>query len=64
MQCYSVAKVPLSSLLSSSPDDLQGENAALKVRVDSLEQESQEEGLRMQELLQQNAQLELDREKM
>lgn len=39
------------------------ENVALKVRVDSLERENQEESLRMQELLQLNAQLELDRDK-
>ena len=35
----------------------------MKVRVESLEQELREEGLRMQELLQQNAQLELDRDR-
>lgn len=44
-------------------NDLQAENAALKVRVDAMDQEVKEESLRMQELLQQNAQLELDRDK-
>ena len=41
----------------------QGENMALKVRVEAMETELQEESLRMQELLQQNVQLELDRDK-
>ncbi len=39
--------------------DIQADNAALNVRVDSLADEINEEGLRMQELLQQNAQLEM-----
>lgn len=43
--------------------ELQAENATLSVQVESLERESQEEGVRMQELLQQNVHLELDRDK-
>lgn len=42
--------------------ELEVENVALKVRIDSLETEYQEESSRMQELLQQNAQLEMDRD--
>lgn len=42
--------------------DLQADNAALKVTVERLEDENKEEGLRMQELLQQNAQLELSKD--
>ena len=42
--------------------DLQADNAALKVTVERLEEENKEEGLRMQELLQQNAQLELSKD--
>lgn len=41
----------------------QADNMALKVRVEAMEVELQEESLRMQELLQQNVQLELDRDK-
>ena len=41
---------------------LQAENAALSVQVESLEKENQEENVRMQELLQQNVHLELDRD--
>ena len=48
---------------SQLPGDVQAENAALQVRVGSMEEEMQEESLRMQELLQQNAQLELEKEK-
>ena len=43
--------------------EMEVETVALKVRVDSLETENQEESLRMHDLLQQNAQLELDRDK-
>lgn len=43
---------------------LQAENAALTVQVESLEKENQEEGVHMQDLLQQNVHLELDRDKM
>ena len=43
--------------------ELQAENAALSVQVESLEKESQEESVHMQELLQQNVHLELDRDK-
>lgn len=42
--------------------DIQADNAALTVRVESLEEELKEEGLRMQELLQQNAQLEMSKD--
>jgi len=42
--------------------DLQADNAAMEVRVESLESEVKEEGLRMQELLQQNAQLEMSKD--
>ena len=41
---------------------LQAENAALAVQVESLEKENQEESIHMQELLQQNVHLELDRD--
>lgn len=40
----------------------QADNMALLVRVEAMESELQEESLRMQELLQQNVQLELDRD--
>ena len=43
--------------------ELQAENAALSVQVEALEKESQEESVHMQELLQQNVHLELDRDK-
>ena len=43
--------------------DLQVENAALKVRVDTVEAELQDGNQRMQQLLEQNAQLEVDRDK-
>ena len=43
--------------------DLQSENAVLNVRLSNLEQESQEESQRMQDLLQENAQLEIQRER-
>ena len=42
--------------------DSQAENAALSVRVESLEAEFKEEGLRMQELLHQNVQLEMSKD--
>ena len=42
---------------------MQAENAALQVRVDTMEQDLQEESVRMQELLEQNVQLELDRDR-
>jgi hypothetical protein len=42
---------------------VQAENSALKVRVESQETELQEEGQRMHTLLQQNVQLELDRDR-
>ena len=51
------------SPLSRPSGDTEGEKAALQVRVDSVEQELEEEGLRVQELLQQNAQLEMERER-
>ena len=41
----------------------QADSIALKVRVEAMEMELQEESLRMQELIQQNVQLELDRDK-
>lgn len=44
-------------------DDLQTENAVLKVRLNNLEQEAQDETQRMQDLLQENAQLELLKER-
>jgi hypothetical protein len=44
-------------------NDVQAENSALKVRVESQETELQEEGQRMHTLLQQNVQLELDRDR-
>lgn len=43
--------------------DLQSENAVLKVRLNNLEQEAQDETQRMQDLLQENAQLELLKER-
>ncbi len=43
-------------------DELHAENAALKVRVDSMESEIKEERARNEELLQHNAQLEVDKE--
>ena len=42
--------------------ELQADNAALSVQVESLEKENQEESVHMQELLQQNVHLELDRD--
>lgn len=62
---------PLPPLLGSSfvmgmvggAGDLQVENAALKVRVEAVEVELQDGSLRMQQLLEQNAQLEVDRDK-
>ena len=57
---------PLSLSLTHSPTiagELQADNAALKVRVGSLEQEMEDENERMQSLLQENAQLELERDK-
>ncbi len=42
----------------------QADNVALQVRVEAMEMELQDESLRMQELLQQNVQLELDRDKV
>lgn len=56
---------PLSPLLLPSVwlGDVQAENAALQVRVDTMEQDLQEESVRMQELLEQNVQLELDRDR-
>ena len=47
------------SRYSSAQDD----SIALKVQVEAMESELQEESLRMQELIQQNVQLELDRDK-
>lgn len=47
-----------------NPGEVQVDNAALQVRVDTMEQEIQEENVRMQELLQQNVQLELDRDRL
>ena len=41
----------------------QADSISLKVRVEAMEVELQEESLRMQELIQQNVQLELDRDK-
>ena len=55
--------LPLPPTPFSSSGDVQAENSALKVRVESQETELREEGLRMQTLLQQNAQLELDRDR-
>ena len=64
----SIPLLPFLSLLSSSflpcKGELQADNAALKVRVSALEQEKSDEELRMQELMQQNAQLELQRERL
>ncbi len=40
----------------------QADSMALQVRVEAMEAELQEESLRMQELIQQNVQLELDRD--
>ena len=48
---------------SSLTGELQADNAALKVRVDSLEQEMADESERMQSLLQENAQFELEKDK-
>lgn len=53
----------LRALFSSTSDDVQADNSALKVRVESQETELKEEGQRMQTLLQQNVQLELDRDR-
>lgn len=55
---------PLSLLPAVNPGEVQVDNAALQVRVDTMEQEIQEENVRMQELLQQNVQLELDRDRL
>ena len=41
----------------------QADSISLRVRVEAMEVELQEESLRMQELIQQNVQLELDRDK-
>ena len=49
------------SLLFSG--ELQGENAALKVKVSSLEQEKEDDSQRMQDLMQENAQLVLERDR-
>ena len=54
---------PPPLLPSVCPGDVQAENAALQVRVDTMEQDLQEESVRMQELLEQNVQLELDRDR-
>ena len=43
--------------------DLQGENAALKVRVSHLEEEREDDEQRMQGLMTENAQLEMERDK-
>ncbi|XP_019849313.1 PREDICTED: girdin-like [Amphimedon queenslandica] len=43
--------------------DMQGENAALKVRVSSLEEERQDDEQRMQSLMTENAQLEMERDR-
>ena len=53
----------LRALSPSTSDDVQADNSALKVRVESQETELKEEGQRMQTLLQQNVQLELDRDR-
>ena len=42
--------------------ELHAENAALQVRVDTMAEELKEESSRNEELLQQNAQLEVDKE--
>ena len=42
---------------------MQGENAALKVRVSSLEEERQDDEQRMQSLMTENAQLEMERDR-
>jgi len=55
---------PLSLPPAVNPGEVQVDNAALQVRVDTMEQEIQEENVRMQELLQQNVQLELDRDRV
>ena len=55
--------VQMNLLFSPSSDDVQAENSALKVRVESQETELTEEGQRVQSLLQQNVQLELDRDR-
>lgn len=44
--------------------ELQAENAAMKVRVSSLDQELSDESQRMQDLLQENAQLELESDRL
>ena len=65
----SEARILLQEEMSSLQSKLekysssQADNVALKVRVEAMEAEQQEESLRMQELLQQNVQLELDRDK-
>jgi hypothetical protein len=43
--------------------ELQGENAALKVRVSSLEEEKEQDNQRMESLMQENAQLQLERDR-
>ena len=66
MLAHSLTHSPFHSLTHSLPTiagELQADNAALKVRVGSLEQEMEDENERMQSLLQENAQLELERDK-
>lgn len=47
----------------SKSSSAQDDNITLKVQVEAMESELQEESLRMQDLIQQNVQLELDRDK-
>jgi len=61
-ELLSLSPLPLPP--SVNPGEVQVDNAALQVRVDTMEQEIQEENVRMQELLQQNVQLELDRDRL
>ena len=43
--------------------DLQADNAALKVKVSTLEQEKEDDSTRMQDIMQENAQLSLERDR-
>ncbi len=57
--CY----VTAPTLLLTLSGELQSDNAVLKVRVNNMEQECEDEAQRMQDLLQENAQLELQKER-
>ena len=46
-----------------SVGDLQADNAALKVKVSTLEQEKEDDNGRMQDIMQENAQLSLERDR-